>query len=419
MKTYLTLLFSIFGLVSVVAQGGSARVAYIDMEYILSQTPEYLQATTQLDERANTWKGDVDKKKAEIKKLKDNLAAERILLTRDLIEEKEEEISILEEELFQYQQKRFGTSGDLITQKIMLAKPIQDQVFAVVEDIAEARKFDYVLDKNSEATMVIATKKHDISDLVLRRLATARRKQGMTKSEAQAVEEEEQKEDAMSLRQSRREEQQRRKEEAERIMRIEEKKRKEELANDVNYQKEQELQRRKEEQIKEQIERQEKLKQEKADKIEAQKKLIEERKQQAEDKRLQNERNKEQATQERLKMMEEQQAESDRRKAERDKLIQDELERRKQQALDHQSKKSSVDIEKLQEERRLAQEKREADQKRKQEEAMKRRQELIDESLRKQEERRQRILKEQEDRKLLILQKQEEARKKAEEANKK
>lgn len=450
MKTYLAVFFSFFGIISSFAQGGSARVAYIDMEYILSQTPEYLEATGQLDERAGAWKGDVDKKKAEIKKLKENLAAERILLTRELIDEKEEEISILEDELFQYQQKRFGTSGDLITQKIMLAKPIQDQVFAVVEDIAEARKFDYVLDKNSEATMVIATKKHDISDLVLRRLATARRKQGMTRSEAKAVEEEEEKEDAMSLRQSRREEQQRRKEEAERLMKIEQKKLNDERANDVNYQKEQDAIRQREERIKEQLEKANILKQQRQDKIDArnelikqrqleassqqkvgtqsndisekvaaQKELIKQREEEAEQKRQETAERREQIKKEKVQAMEAQKSEADRVKAERERLLKEEMERRKQNALDQDSKKPSIDIEKLREERRLAQEKRDEEQKRKREDALKRRQEMIDEAVRKDEERRQRAQKEQDDRKELILKRQEEARKQAEEASKK
>jgi hypothetical protein len=47
------------------------------------------------------------------------------------------EIKFLENELLDFQQKRFGSSGDLI--KSILVKPIQDQVFTAVQDIAEAK----------------------------------------------------------------------------------------------------------------------------------------------------------------------------------------------------------------------------------------------------------------------------------------
>jgi hypothetical protein len=35
--------------------------------------------------------------------------------------------------------REFGSSGDLILQKSILVKPIQDQVFTAVQDIAEAK----------------------------------------------------------------------------------------------------------------------------------------------------------------------------------------------------------------------------------------------------------------------------------------
>jgi hypothetical protein len=42
-----------------------------------------------------------------------------------LIEERELEIKFLENELLDFQQKRFGSSGDLILQKSILVKPIK------------------------------------------------------------------------------------------------------------------------------------------------------------------------------------------------------------------------------------------------------------------------------------------------------
>ena len=72
---------------------------------------------------------EIEAKKTEINKLKDALKTERVLLTKELIEEREEEIAISESELLDYQEKRFGPKGDLIIQKSVLVKPIQDQIF--------------------------------------------------------------------------------------------------------------------------------------------------------------------------------------------------------------------------------------------------------------------------------------------------
>ena len=114
------------------AQTRGTKVGYIDMEYILQNVPDYAEAQNQLEQKAQKWKQEVESKKVEINKLKEALKAEKALLTKGLIEERETEIKFLEDEILEYQQKRFGPQGDLILQKSVLTKPIQDQVFTAI-----------------------------------------------------------------------------------------------------------------------------------------------------------------------------------------------------------------------------------------------------------------------------------------------
>jgi len=129
------------------------------MEYILQNVPDYAEAKSQLEQKAQKWKQDIEEKKVEIAKLKDALKTEKALLTKELIEEREEEIKFQETELLDFQQKKFGPDGDLIIQKAVLIKPIQDQVFTAVQDIAEIKKYDYVFDKSSRFNHVICCQK--------------------------------------------------------------------------------------------------------------------------------------------------------------------------------------------------------------------------------------------------------------------
>jgi len=144
-----------------------------------------------LEQKAQKWKQDIEAKKVEIAKLKDELKTEKPLLTKELIDEREEEIAFQEQELLDFQQKRFGPSGDLITQKAVLVKPIQDQVFNAVQDIAEQQKYDFIFDKSSDLTMLFAAKRYDISDRVLRVLNRSEKRQQMS---AKQLKEQEKKE---------------------------------------------------------------------------------------------------------------------------------------------------------------------------------------------------------------------------------
>ena len=190
MKTRKLLLFAIaifFFSFAMQAQRG-ARIGYIDMDYILESVPEYLEASTQLSGKVQRWKQDVDKKQKEIDLMSLNLSNERVLLTKELIDEREEEIKIKEDEMLQYQQDRFGPNGDLMIQRRQLVQPIQDQVFNIVQEIAEAKKYDFIFDKSADIVMLFAAKRNDISDLVLRSINRAsKRKEATSKKEKKEI----------------------------------------------------------------------------------------------------------------------------------------------------------------------------------------------------------------------------------------
>ena len=180
------------------AQSRGIKIGYIDMEYILQNVPDYSEAKSQLEQKAQKWKQDIEAKKVEIAKLKDALKTERALLTKELIDERDEEIKFQEDELLDFQQKKFGPNGDLITQKAVLVKPIQDQVFTAVQDIAEAKKYDYVFDKSSDLTMLFAAKRYDISDQVIRVITRAEKREQMTAKQVKTQEAKDALEDAVS-----------------------------------------------------------------------------------------------------------------------------------------------------------------------------------------------------------------------------
>lgn len=189
----LTFIFSI-SFTALAQSGKSIRIGYIDMEYILQNVPEYAEANNQLEQKAQKWKQEMEVKKNEITKLEDAFKLERVLLTKELIVEREEAIAALQAELVEYQQKKFGPTGELIVQKSVLVKPIQDQIFAAVQDLAEVKKYDFIFDKSSDLTMLFAQKRFDISDQVIKKITASARRSQMTKKQIKEEEAKEYKE---------------------------------------------------------------------------------------------------------------------------------------------------------------------------------------------------------------------------------
>ncbi|MBZ9618814.1 OmpH family outer membrane protein [Psychroflexus lacisalsi] len=153
--------FTMFG------QGG-LKIAYVDMDYVLEKLPEYKQASNQLDMKAQQWRTEIESKQNEINSLKAELENERPLLTAELVQDMEDEISFLENKLLEYRNKRFGVSGDFIVQKRQLIQPIQDQVFNAIQEIGDSRDYDFIFENSAEALLLFSARRHDLSEVILK-----------------------------------------------------------------------------------------------------------------------------------------------------------------------------------------------------------------------------------------------------------
>ncbi|RLD85896.1 MAG: OmpH family outer membrane protein [Bacteroidetes bacterium] len=153
------------------------RVAYIDMNYILENIPEYVEAQTKLDGKIRKWQLKLDDLSTEIEKLKTDLSNEKPLLTKELITEREEDIAIKQDELKRLQISYFGPTGDLFQLRKQLAKPVQDHVFNAVQEIAKRKRYDFVLDKSSDLIILYSNSKFDISEQVLNSIVKGRKRQ--------------------------------------------------------------------------------------------------------------------------------------------------------------------------------------------------------------------------------------------------
>lgn len=194
MKKIILLLVLAFSLLTY-SQGRGVKIGYIDMDYILEKVPEYAETKNQLEQKALKWKQEIEIKRNAINKLKESLTTERVLLTKELIEEREEEIAFQEKELLEYQEQKFGATGDLIVQRTMLIKPIQDQVFTAIQDISEQKKYDFIFDKSSDLTILFAAQRFDISDQVIRAIGRAQNREKLSKKQLKEQESEEALED--------------------------------------------------------------------------------------------------------------------------------------------------------------------------------------------------------------------------------
>jgi Skp family chaperone for outer membrane proteins len=175
MKRIFKLIFILLVIPSILQGQRGARIAYIDMDVILSKNKEFSTANKLLNEKISQWKKEIELKKIKLKQIQDHFTVEKILLTPELIEDRNLEIRDFASEIISLQEKRFGPNGDMMIQKNQLLKPVQDQVLSIVQDVAKERKYDFIFDRSSDIIMLYSAKNYDISDLVLKRIQVQER----------------------------------------------------------------------------------------------------------------------------------------------------------------------------------------------------------------------------------------------------
>jgi len=89
------------------------KYAYVDTEYILNNIPLYESAQEQLNELTEQWKSEVDALQTQVDKMYKDFQAEKVLLTDELRNKREQEIIQKEREMRDLQKKYFGRDGML------------------------------------------------------------------------------------------------------------------------------------------------------------------------------------------------------------------------------------------------------------------------------------------------------------------
>lgn len=146
------------------------KFALVDMEYILKNIPAYERANEQLNQISKKWQSEVDALSQEAKTLYKNYQSEAVFLSEEQKTQKEEAVVAKEKEAGELKRKYFGPEGELFKKRESLMKPIQDEIYNTVKEIAENKSYSVIIDRASAASIIYATPKIDISNEVLSKL---------------------------------------------------------------------------------------------------------------------------------------------------------------------------------------------------------------------------------------------------------
>ena len=150
--------------------GFAQKYAYVDSQYILGNIPSYKAAQEQLDKVSQQYQKELETLHAELDKMYKDFQAEVVLLSDDMKRKREDMIITKEKEYKKLQRQYFGAEGDLFQKRQTLVKPIQDDVFKAIQEIAEQGVYSIIFDKAGSLSMIYTNPKYDLSDQILQKL---------------------------------------------------------------------------------------------------------------------------------------------------------------------------------------------------------------------------------------------------------
>jgi outer membrane protein len=146
------------------------RIAYVDVNTVLESIKEYQSAQAELDNIANRWRQEIAQEYDKIKGMYNRYQAEQVLLSDDARRTREDEIMEKEKEVRELQRVKFGPEGELFKRRQDLVRPIQDKVYAAIEEYANERGYDFIFDKSGSSGIIFYSPQYDKTEDILKKL---------------------------------------------------------------------------------------------------------------------------------------------------------------------------------------------------------------------------------------------------------
>jgi outer membrane protein len=146
------------------------KFGHYSSEYVVSQMPSYYEAQKDLEQLSNSWLEEIKSMYLQIGRLENKLQAEKVLLTSEMIAEREQEIAEKMKEVTNYHSQVFGYDGLFFLKKMELIKPELEKVFEAAQRVCKKQRLDYLFDISDNLVIIYANPVHDYTDYVLEEL---------------------------------------------------------------------------------------------------------------------------------------------------------------------------------------------------------------------------------------------------------
>lgn len=151
LKTIVIALVLSFGLTT--AANAQSKIAHINSQEFVQSLPSYKSAMTELSQREKTYRTEIDDLLKEAQKTNERYQREASTKTEEENQKRAMELQEMQQSIQEYRQT---ASEDLQKKQEELMRPVLERARTVIQDVARAKGYDYVLDSSVGSGVLMA-----------------------------------------------------------------------------------------------------------------------------------------------------------------------------------------------------------------------------------------------------------------------
>ena len=166
MRNFILAIFLV-STVALIAQSPQ-KIGYVDSQIILTQLPEAIKAQSDLDALTNQWSTQVDSMKLALQQQYADVQKQLATMTDDQKQLKQKELIEKEQQIYQFQNQKFGQpNGEIYQRQETIFEPVKKKIYAAIEQVAKEEGMHFVFDKSGDILLLYADSAYDITFKVL------------------------------------------------------------------------------------------------------------------------------------------------------------------------------------------------------------------------------------------------------------
>lgn len=144
------------------------KIGYVDSQVILTQLPEAIKAQGDLDALTNLWSGQIDSMKQALQLQYADYQKQAATMTDDQKQIKQQEIIAIEQQIYNFQNQKFGQpNGEIFQKQETIFEPVKKKIYESIEQVAKEEAMQFVFDKSGDIILLYADSAYDITFKVL------------------------------------------------------------------------------------------------------------------------------------------------------------------------------------------------------------------------------------------------------------